>query len=71
MAKVKITETVLRDAHQSLIATRMPSSEMEPILDTMDQIGYNAVECWRMAESIATTLLQATKNNLDLKEVFS
>ncbi len=46
MAKVKITETVLRDAHQSLIATRMPSSEMEPILDTMDQIGYNAVECW-------------------------
>ncbi|HAT02310.1 MAG TPA: oxaloacetate decarboxylase subunit alpha [Oribacterium sp.] len=46
MAKVKITETVLRDAHQSLIATRMPSEEMEPILDTMDQIGYNAVECW-------------------------
>ena len=46
MAKVKITETVMRDAHQSLIATRMPSSEMEPILDTMDQIGYNAVECW-------------------------
>lgn len=46
MVKVKITETVLRDAHQSLIATRMPSSEMEPILDTMDQIGYNAVECW-------------------------
>ena len=46
MAKVKITETVLRDAHQSLIATRMPSSEMEPIMDTMDQIGYNAVECW-------------------------
>lgn len=43
---IKITETVLRDAHQSLIATRMPSSEMEPILDTMDQIGYNAVECW-------------------------
>ena len=37
---------MLRDAHQSLIATRMPSSEMEPILDTMDQIGYNAVECW-------------------------
>ncbi|SDZ88265.1 oxaloacetate decarboxylase, alpha subunit [Oribacterium sp. KHPX15] len=46
MAKVKITETVLRDAHQSLIATRMPSSEMEPILDKMDQVGYNAVECW-------------------------
>lgn len=46
MAKVKITETILRDAHQSLIATRMPSEEMEPILDTMDQVGYHAVECW-------------------------
>lgn len=46
MAKVKITETVLRDAHQSLIATRMPREVMEPILDTMDQVGYNAVECW-------------------------
>lgn len=46
MARVKITETILRDAHQSLIATRMPSSEMEPILDSMDQIGYHAVECW-------------------------
>ena len=46
MAKVKITETILRDAHQSLIATRMPYSVMEPILDDMDNIGYNAVECW-------------------------
>ncbi len=46
MAKVKITETILRDAHQSLIATRMPSEVMEPILDTMDSVGYNAVECW-------------------------
>ena len=45
-SKVKITETVLRDAHQSLIATRMPSELMEPILDKMDQVGYNAVECW-------------------------
>ena len=46
MAKVKITETVLRDAHQSLIATRMPSELMEPILDQMDEVGYHAVECW-------------------------
>lgn len=46
MAKVKITETMLRDAHQSLIATRMPSELMEPILDKMDQVGYHAVECW-------------------------
>ena len=44
--KVGITETILRDAHQSLIATRMPIEEMLPILDTMDQIGYNSVECW-------------------------
>ena len=46
MAKVKITETVLRDAHQSLIATRMPNELMEPILDQMDEVGYHAVECW-------------------------
>ena len=46
MPKVKITETVLRDAHQSLIATRMPYKVMEPILDTMEQVGYHAVECW-------------------------
>ena len=46
MAKGKITETVLRDAHQSLIATRMPSELMEPILDQMDEVGYHAVECW-------------------------
>ena len=43
---VKITETILRDAHQSLIATRMPTEVMLPIIDKMDEIGYNAVECW-------------------------
>ncbi len=43
---VKITETVLRDAHQSLMATRMTTEEMLPIIPTMDKIGYNAVECW-------------------------
>ena len=43
---LKITETVLRDAHQSLIATRMPTSEMLPIVGKMDEIGYYAVECW-------------------------
>lgn len=46
MSKLKITETILRDAHQSLIATRMPYEVMEPILDTMDTVGYHAVECW-------------------------
>ena len=43
---IRITETILRDAHQSLIATRMPTELMLPILDKMDQVGYNAVECW-------------------------
>ena len=43
---LKITETVLRDAHQSLIATRMTTEQMLPIIDKMDQVGYHAVECW-------------------------
>ena len=43
---VKIVETVLRDAHQSLIATRMTTEQMLPIIDKMDQVGYYAVECW-------------------------
>lgn len=46
MAKVKIVDTTLRDAHQSLIATRMPYEVMEPILDSMEEIGFHAVECW-------------------------
>ena len=43
---IKITETVLRDAHQSLIATRMPTEFMLPIVDKMDKVGYHSVECW-------------------------
>jgi len=46
MSKVKITETVLRDGHQSLIATRLSTEEMIPILEQMDSIGYHAVEMW-------------------------
>ena len=46
MANVKITETVLRDSHQSLIATRMTTEEMLPILETMDGIGYHSLEAW-------------------------
>lgn len=46
MSKVKITETVLRDGHQSLIATRLSTEEMIPILEEMDAIGYHAVEMW-------------------------
>ena len=46
MGKVKITETVLRDAHQSLIATRMTMDEMLPVLPLMDKVGYHSLECW-------------------------
>ena len=43
---IKITETILRDAHQSLIATRMPTELMLPILDKLDKVGYHSLECW-------------------------
>ncbi len=43
---IKITETILRDAHQSLIATRMPTDLMLPILEKLDQVGYHSLECW-------------------------
>ena len=46
MAKIKVTETALRDAHQSLIATRMPIEDMVPILSKMDQVGYYSAEVW-------------------------
>ncbi len=46
MQKIKFNETVLRDGHQSLIATRLKLDEMVPILETMDQVGYNALEVW-------------------------
>jgi len=44
--KVQITETVLRDANQSLMATRLPYADYEGILKTMDKAGYYSVECW-------------------------
>ena len=43
---IKITETVLRDAHQSLIATRMTTEQMLPIIEKMDKVGFYSVECW-------------------------
>lgn len=43
---IKITETILRDAHQSLIATRMTTEQMLPVIDKMDKVGYHSVECW-------------------------
>ena len=44
--KVQFTETVVRDANQSLMATRMAFSDFEEILPTMDKAGYYSVECW-------------------------
>ncbi|MBU5677521.1 oxaloacetate decarboxylase subunit alpha [Alkaliphilus sp. MSJ-5] len=46
MTKLKITETVLRDAHQSLFATRMKTEEMLPIAKKLDQVGYHSLEMW-------------------------
>lgn len=46
MTKIKITETVLRDAHQSLLATRMKTEEMIPIIEKLDKVGYNSLEMW-------------------------
>ncbi len=46
MNKLLITETILRDAHQSQSATRMRTEEMLPILDKMDKVGYFSIECW-------------------------
>ena len=43
---VQITETILRDAHQSLIATRMTTEQMLPIVEKLDQVGYHSLECW-------------------------
>jgi len=44
--KIKITETVLRDAHQSLLATRMSTEEMLPIAEKLDAVGYYSIEAW-------------------------
>ena len=44
--RVKITETVLRDGHQSIAATRMHTSQMLPVLEALDEVGYHYLECW-------------------------
>ena len=46
MRKVQFTETVLRDANQSLMATRLPYADYADILPTMDKAGYYSIECW-------------------------
>ena len=44
--RLKITETILRDAHQSLLATRMSTADMLPVAEKLDQVGYHSVEMW-------------------------
>lgn len=46
MKKIEFVDTILRDAHQSLMATRMTYKDMEPALDKLDKVGYKAIECW-------------------------
>ena len=46
MSQIKITETAFRDAHQSLIATRMTTSDMIPIAEKLDKVGFHAIEVW-------------------------
>jgi oxaloacetate decarboxylase alpha subunit len=46
MKRVGITETAIRDGHQSLLATRMRTEDMIPALEAMDAIGYHSIECW-------------------------
>ncbi len=46
MAKIGITETILRDAHQSLLATRMTTADMLPALQELDAVGFHSIECW-------------------------
>lgn len=46
MKKVEFTETILRDANQSLIATRLPYEKFAPMLAEMDKAGFYSVECW-------------------------
>ena len=49
---IKITETVLRDAHQSLIATRMTTEQMLPIVEKMDQVGYHSIPSFPEGRSL-------------------
>ncbi|VVB68906.1 Pyruvate carboxylase subunit B [uncultured archaeon] len=46
MGRVKLTDTVFRDAHQSLLATRMRTRDMLPIAEKMDQVGFFSIEMW-------------------------
>ena len=64
---VKIVETVLRDAHQSLIATRMTTEQMLPIIGKMDEVGYHAVECLSLIHILIDQLAAAREAGEDMK----
>ena len=68
---IKITETVLRDAHQSLIATRLTTEQMLPIVDKMDKVGYHSVECWGGATSFANCIISAPLSNTVVTELLN
>ena len=64
--KVKITETAFRDAHQSLLATRMRTRDMVPIIEEMDKVGYHAIEAWGGATfDTCIRFLNEDKTSLD------
>ena len=77
--KVQITETILRDAHQSLIATRMTTDEMLPAVPMLDEIGYRAVECWggatfdaalRFLHEVTYFVQKSVANGIDVIRIF-
>ena len=72
--RVRLGETVLRDGHQSILATRMRMSHMLPALQQLDEIGYDALECWGGATFDSCThvarIVQCVKNTDTVHTVF-
>ena len=69
---VEITETVLRDAHQSLIATRMTTEQILPIVEKLDNIGYHSLEAWGGATFDACLrFLNEERLRIELKRLLS
>ena len=56
MTKIRIIETAFRDAHQSLLATRMRTRDMLPIAEKMDKVGFFSLECWEVLPSIPVSV---------------
>lgn len=70
--QVAITETVLRDGHQSLMATRLPIEDMLPVLPILDKIGYYSLECWGGAtfvDEVNTVITPGTSVDVVVTEV--